>query len=338
MRKLTLEELPVALIAGSGILGIAPMTVYRLLERNYLAAVIDIMALFGFIAVIALIYFKQALRTAGICMAVLSVVTLIAIVQLRGNEHVFWIYPTTVGLFYLLKPKEAAIGSIFAVGLVVPVIVMQRPPGESAAILTSLAVTIALSVAFAALTSEQRRRLEASVRLDPLTGIGNRRALDESLDDAISALDDEQPQAFPDLAVIMLDIDHFKMVNDTHGHSMGDVVLCNVASVIEANVRPGDQCFRVGGEEFMLLVRELDRSAAVDFAERLRRAIEQTDHVDGNSAHPIRVTASFGVAVHVSGESRDSLYKRADHALYEAKDAGRNTVRIAANNEQVAAA
>jgi diguanylate cyclase (GGDEF)-like protein len=129
------------------------------------------------------------------------------------------------------------------------------------------------------------------------------------------------------VAVVMIDLDHFRAVNTAHGHLMGDVALCHAAALVDAGHRVTDLAGRYGGEEFVLLLVGSDLGQSVQVAERLRRAIE-AGPVPGTD-RPVRLTASLGVAAWDGAESIDDLIRRADQALYAAKNSGRNCVRVA---------
>jgi len=151
--------------------------------------------------------------------------------------------------------------------------------------------------------------------VDPLTGVANRRALEKHLSKTINK---EEP-----VSLVMLDIDHFKKVNDTYGHLVGDEVLRHVAGTVQKAIRPGDFLARYGGEEFtIILCAGMDSAALV--AERVRQAIESSRAV--TSAGPVKITSSLGVAEYRRGETGKSLKERADAALYKAKQSGRNRV------------
>ncbi|MEZ4407818.1 MAG: GGDEF domain-containing protein [Polyangiales bacterium] len=151
---------------------------------------------------------------------------------------------------------------------------------------------------------------------DELTGVANRRAV-------LAALAREARDGGAALAVVTFDIDHFKSINDRHGHATGDAVLRGVAAVATATVRGSDRVGRVGGEEFLVLLRGADEAEATRVAERLREGVAAM-RVDGAPA----VTASFGVARLREGEGTESLLRRADAALYAAKSSGRNAVSV----------
>jgi diguanylate cyclase (GGDEF)-like protein len=169
-------------------------------------------------------------------------------------------------------------------------------------------------------------QLEALSLTDPLTQLPNRRCLEESL---VRELERARRTGQP-LALGVLDIDHFKRVNDLYGHQQGDVVLRMVADVIHSNIRPYDIGARYGGEEFVLIWAQISNiEAAAQFAERLRLMISrQTFPPPLDSLH---ITVSIGLVFYpaTGTSSGDDLFKRADAALYRAKQGGRNCVVIA---------
>jgi diguanylate cyclase (GGDEF)-like protein len=165
---------------------------------------------------------------------------------------------------------------------------------------------------------ERIRQLETLATLDELTGLGNRRGLNEHLAHALSAADRQQS----DLTLVAIDIDHFKKVNDTHGHDAGDAVLQRVGAAIQRVIRAGDYAFRQGGEEMTVVAVTTFKGAAI-LAEKLRSAVETSHGTD-----EIPVTISLGVSMARLGDTSEKLAKRADEALYQAKAAGRNRVEI----------
>ena len=140
------------------------------------------------------------------------------------------------------------------------------------------------------------------------------------------------------VSLALLDVDHFKKVNDTYGHQIGDEVLRWIARLVTNNIRPQDRVARFGGEELAIVLPETCEEDAREIAERLRRAVAATDFVlaGGIKTGPIssRITVSLGVATLNGGDSLDKMVSAADKALYEAKRAGRNRVVEARPREQ----
>jgi diguanylate cyclase (GGDEF)-like protein len=163
-----------------------------------------------------------------------------------------------------------------------------------------------------------------SAFIDPLTKTRNRSALLGSLQREWE-IARRHAQA---LSVIMLDVDHFKSVNDTYGHSAGDAVLEQVAKCICSSVRASDVVFRYGGEEFLILLANTENEGALQLAERVRSELQKCPCAIGSDT-PLRVTASLGVATLNSNENKEVLLARADQAMYLAKRKGRNRVEVA---------
>ncbi|MBK1719791.1 GGDEF domain-containing protein [Thiocystis violacea] len=174
---------------------------------------------------------------------------------------------------------------------------------------------------------EAAELLQRAAIHDSLTGLHNRRHFDHILElEFALATENTWP-----LTMGFIDLDHFKEVNDAHGHVTGDSVLVRVASVLKKNLRERDYIMRYGGEEFVVLLPGHGLEEARHVFERLRRAVESTQH-KGDSGTPFRVTNSIGVASHMGGEHRFEeaidLVRAADRALYDAKRQGRNRVIV----------
>lgn len=171
-------------------------------------------------------------------------------------------------------------------------------------------------IAINSLLSTQNRRFEDLAKTDPLTGLNNRVAMQEAL---YQGLNNWKRSHVP-FSMVILDIDHFKKINDTYGHDAGDEVLKSVANVLTSSIRETDFLARWGGEEFVLLYPNTTQLGALAAAEILRQKIALTPTPWGSP-----ITASFGVATLVSSDL-DTLFKAADEALYRAKNNGRNCV------------
>ncbi|MEC9318687.1 MAG: GGDEF domain-containing protein, partial [Pseudomonadota bacterium] len=167
--------------------------------------------------------------------------------------------------------------------------------------------------------TEANERLEHLVHTDALTQVWNRYHMEQTLEEEVKRCE----RHGRNLSVILLDIDHFKRVNDDYGHDVGDNVLKLISEALDKWLRSSDVFGRWGGEEFLIIAPETDLESAGLLAERLRRRLAnlQFDKVG-------QVTASFGVAELSRSESRNSLVKRADNALYQVKESGRNSVEV----------
>ncbi len=167
------------------------------------------------------------------------------------------------------------------------------------------------------------QQLRQSAMTDPLTGLLNRRAMDAELSIA-RARAIRHGQTY---ALMMADLDHFKRVNDAYGHDVGDEVLVELARRLQRCVRTEDRVARWGGEEFLLLVQDVDEEGAMQVAEKIRRVVARTPFV--TTAGELDIAISVGLATHDETIPTDKLIAQADHALYQAKQNGRNRVEIA---------
>jgi len=169
---------------------------------------------------------------------------------------------------------------------------------------------------------QRLRQVEAEATIEPLTGLPNRRYLEQSLDTHLVGLD----RYGWGLGLLMLDIDHFKRINDVHGHPAGDQVLRTIARTLEHNLRSNDIPGRWGGEEFLVLLPAVEAETLRAAAERLRAMVAQTLTAWGDVT--LRVTASIGGTLARPEDTQATLVARVDRALYRAKQAGRDRVEV----------
>jgi len=165
------------------------------------------------------------------------------------------------------------------------------------------------------------KSLQNAAAFDPMTNCYNRREFERLIEHNIA----NAHRYNRDLSVIMLDLDHFKKVNDRYGHLAGDLVLKRVAEAVLSRIRKGDYLARYGGEEFVLVLPDTKRLRAMELAERLKQVIRKLE-IKTNEGEAVKITASFGVAALKNNMTRDSLLEKADAMLYQAKAAGRNRV------------
>ncbi len=173
-----------------------------------------------------------------------------------------------------------------------------------------------------------QEQLEIMANIDPLTGLLNRRAIQNKLDDAIAYT----RRYGGDLSVLMLDIDHFKRINDEYGHIAGDDVLDKVASFLQTKIRDTDTAGRYGGDEFIIILPKANLPSALVAAERIRKTLAKAKMKDlkGNE---FGITVSQGLASYRAGDARSSFIYRADDALNRAKQNGRNRVETVETSE-----
>ncbi len=186
-------------------------------------------------------------------------------------------------------------------------------------------LTLGLVVNLVSHWRDRERRLEALAKTDPLTGLYNRRFFMELFEREL-----EKARRYgQSLSCVMVDLDHFKRINDRHGHLTGDQVLISAARAMKAGVRTTDLLARYGGEEFVIVLPLTDQTGAQELAERCRRLIQDSPVIADKAT--ISVTASMGVATfpHPGVQTVDELLNLADEALYKAKEAGRDRIAVA---------
>ena len=176
--------------------------------------------------------------------------------------------------------------------------------------------------------TESLRRAQSEALLDSLTGLKNRRGLERAVEDLL-----RDPPGLLGSALLLADIDHFKVVNDTYGHVLGDKVIRAVAHVLRSSIKGRDVAARLGGEEFAILLPQTSLSGATAVAEQIRGTVAQGRicRPDGNESIG-QVTLSVGVAIARPGDTLEALLERADAAMYAAKRAGRNRVSVAGDS------
>ncbi|WP_227875144.1 GGDEF domain-containing protein [Oceanisphaera profunda] len=236
-----------------------------------------------------------------------------AIVMTNGVDSFLWVYPVIASTFFMVRPIEA-----LGLNAALTLACVFLPNTFDVVPLMSFVVTVSMvsvtTFVYASRSETQFRLLERLNTIDALTGALNRRALSTDIARALSVA---ERNVTPSMLAI-LDLDHFKMVNDKFGHVAGDQILKDLVTITTANIRKHDRFYRFGGEEFVLLISDINDQQA--FISTLRAAIKkELKTPDGEE-----VTVSFGVSAWVPGTTEDSWLKNADDALYRAKASGRD--------------
>jgi len=236
-----------------------------------------------------------------------------------GVGIIYWIYPISIALTYLLSLRTALIFNLALFVIGCGFCILNMDAFSAFRVSLSLLITILMSSLIEMHINMLHQNLSDESVRDPMTGALNRRQLSTHLDASLANKKRNQV----DSAILMFDIDHFKQINDNFGHDVGDKVIKELVSIIDVHSREVDMLFRVGGEEFILLMNDIKISDAHNFAEKLRIFIEASRIIEN---HPI--TVSIGICESFQNISSDAWMKNADTTLYEAKTSGRNQVRI----------
>ena len=231
----------------------------------------------------------------------------------------FWLFPIVMATAFLTRPR---VSIPIYVGVLAWLLIegdALASTGQPLATLAAMTVNGFFATIFAQHTGERRLQLEQLATRDTLTGAENRRALEAEVEIAIAGFRrDGRP-----VTLALLDLDHFKSVNDRFGHDAGDRVLQDFARITQASVRRTDRLFRYGGEEFILLMPGTDELGLELAMSHLRAQLRE-----GLRVQDVPVTVSIGGAVLRVGETRETWVGRADSALYRAKEGGRNRLEI----------
>lgn len=318
--KLSMEMYLPLFLSVAAVLGVSPFLVIRLINGEWVMATVDtvIIAAFSFLGLSVLR--PRRVRFASVSIAILSVAGMLTTIYVQEERMIFWAYPALLAVFYLVKPWEAVLLAVLAMVALAPELAPDMDALRLTTVYITLVVTSVFAYAFAFLTRGQRDQLLVLARKDPLTGVGNRRALDEKLAEVCAA----QTRANIPASLLLLDIDNFKEINDEFGHAAGDEILVRLTEIIELRIRITDSLYRIGGEEFVVVIEGQEKEQARRLAEQLRTLVEANELAPGGA-----VTISLGVAELSSGETPKQWLRRADVALYESKRAGRNQTSLA---------
>jgi diguanylate cyclase (GGDEF)-like protein len=220
------------------------------------------------------------------------------------------------------RPQVVVVGAAITAAVMFGISVgvdAQAVVDDPSRLISALTLLVGLTAITSALTEGELEHRDRAV-LDPLTGLLNR----SSLKSRVVEIEQQAHLTGGPVSLVLLDLDRFKRVNDTHGHERGDAVLRDVAYEIRKSLRSFELVYRIGGEEFLVLLPGVALPEAVDVAERVRQAVAHARPGD------LDVSVSAGVAAGAGGEIRyDRLFRAADHALLEAKRAGRDRVEVA---------
>lgn len=235
----------------------------------------------------------------------------------QGAIISYWTYPCLLVIYFMLPARYAWVANALFLGIVFTVAWgILDSPSMIRFVFTSLAVS-ALAAIFINIITQQQKLLEDQAVTDPLTGLHNRMLLEDTL---VKAIEKNHHVDSP-MTLIALDLDHFKLVNDELGHAGGDRVLRGVGDFLKSHVRSTDKVFRIGGEEFLILLFNTNADDGLKLAETLCRNFSSQSLIQDRP-----ITVSVGVATLQTGEDWEKWMKRCDEKLYQAKQDGRNLV------------
>jgi diguanylate cyclase (GGDEF)-like protein len=310
----------ITLMGLLGVVGISPYAVYRLAQGNYLVGTADVVIVISTIIAVLFAWRTGDTVKPGICVSVIFSAAATLITIKLGVNGLFWIYPLILFNFFMVSPGKALSATLLVMAVLAghalywPGTVFESHYQMISFLVTS-GTASGLTFIFASRTRNQRDQLQQLAVLDPLTGARNRRAMNEELKIASAS----QRRHGDCYAVLVMDLDAFKQINDTYGHQAGDQVLMDFVELLKAHSRKEDRLFRFGGEEFLLLLPNTDLASLQVVASHLQQQVAL--HLKGPGGP---VTMSSGGAILQRGEHWEAMLQRADQRLYQAKSAGRN--------------
>lgn len=302
-----------------GVVGVSPFAVYRAAEGEWAAALVDALIVASLGGALVRVWRGGDVTRVGGFVVVSITLACLLVSRVIGLSGAFWSCPVLMANFFLVRRPYAMLASVALIAGIVVDGTAFTTPLDRWMYLVSASVGAALAYVFARRTELQHEQLNALASRDPLTGIANRRAMDREMHIAAETLRRHRTP----VGLLMMDLDHFKRVNDEFGHETGDDVLVDFTRVVQSSCRAGDRLFRYGGEEFVLLVPGVDAHTLHVLADGLRDAVSVRVR-----ARDRPVTVSIGGAVLQPDEDNAEWVARADAALYEAKRQGRDRVVI----------
>lgn len=305
------------LMAIAGVIFLTPFAINDLVQARYAlgGAILLVVFILG-VDAIAIQKKKRAPFPFSLLLIPMAASIVLSLKQ-QGFYGALWTYPAVLFCYFVLPRRAANIGSLVLSALASGVAYIYVGPEITIRFVVTLGLTIVIINIILNIIGQLQQELVGQALTDPLTGAFNRRQMDISLAESI----ERNRRSGAPASILLLDIDHFKRVNDDFGHHVGDKVLKGMVTLIKNRARKLDRLFRMGGEEFVLLLPDTRASAAVKQAEALRKLISESHLIDQRP-----VTISIGVAEYWSEQTQDAWIQAADDALYQAKNQGRNMV------------
>lgn len=314
----------ITMVGVCSVAGIAPYALYRLYDGNWLVSVVDTSLVLNTLAAVVYAWRTGDTLRPGQYLALLYSIGTVVIVTKLGINGLFWVYVLILFNFFVVPPLQSVIATVSvlailcAYGLAKPGVLFESDFQMTSFLVTSLLASL-FAFAFAYRGREQRLRLSELATIDPLTGAGNRRTMDSELEIAFN----EHSRYGVGYGLLILDLDHFKLVNDRYGHRAGDEVLIDFVDIVRAACRQSDRLFRLGGEEFVLLVPQVDEHGLSRLANNVLADIRRRLNGPGGP-----VTVSIGGAVLSEHSAIEDWLHEADERLYQAKAQGRDQAII----------
>jgi len=310
------SKMLLALSLGTSI-GLFPFTVFRFLQHDWGVAFLDLAVVVGMASIFIYVYITNDVKKAGLVLILVALFGNVISFYIKGIGQISWIYPAMLSGYYIMSPKRGLMVNFFMFTLYLPKLITLTDTVNFATIIVTIVITNVIAYIFAQGLRTQALALEQLASEDYLTSTGNRRALQAKLEELHGVLKNHDRTA----TLLLLDLDHFKKVNDTYGHIKGDSILKQLSGLLYDYFNQKEHIFRFGGEEFLVVSPDKDLLQTYQEAQGFRRMVKDKIAIEGNE-----LTISIGVAEYVKEESIDEWIHRVDLALYQAKNEGRDRV------------
>lgn len=289
--------------------------IYRGVEQQWAVAILDLIVFIGMAIIFVYVYKTDDVKKVSLIIILLALIGNVISFYLNGIRQLSWIYPAMLFAYYLLPPKKGIYVNLLMLMFYIPKLVSILTLIDVITVISTILMTNMIAFVFASGLTNQTRRLKKLASVDYLTQTGNRRALNHHLKNVHKQLKNHDKTA----SLVLLDLDHFKKINDTYGHIKGDEVLMNLSKILMGSYQGLGQVYRYGGEEFMIVCPDVSIKEVCDKSESVRKQVKRQVTI-----HKHCLTISLGVAEYIKEESIDEWIHRVDLALYQAKKEGRN--------------
>jgi len=300
---------------------VTPFAIYHFINQNYFIGSIVSLIVGIFLFFSSIITKKRpSYSKFTFWIFVPAAISLLAYVTFQyGLMGALWCFPFIIGIYCTLPEKRAYIANFIFLLFMIPIIWMNVDQATAMRAIASLILTNAFTGILINAFNKQQAKLEKLVVTDPLTSLFNRSLLEDTLNQAIEQFDRTQ---IP-MSIAIFDLDNFKEINDSMGHTIGDNVLISVAKTFKKRCRKVDRIFRLGGDEFLVFLYNTSKKQSIKITEELRQKISTIE-----VAPNFKVSTSVGIANLEKDETWQSWMRRCDSKLYESKKLGRNRITV----------
>ncbi len=302
-------------LAFGSALGILPFTVYRFIQQDWYVAILDSVVVIGMSVLFLYVYKTDDVKRASLVLILIALIANVTSFYLKGINQISWTYPAMLAAYYVMSPKKGMIVNFIMLSFYLPKLFTLLDLVSFTTVIITIIITNILAYVFSSGLKNQEIILKKLASEDYLTSTGNRRSLDATMGELYKILKNHDKTA----SIILLDLDHFKHVNDTYGHIKGDDVLVRLSELMIDFFKGKDSIFRYGGEEFLVICRDVSNDKAYMLAEEFRVIVKNNIVIDKQ-----KQTISLGVCEYNKEESIDEWIHRVDLALYQAKKQGRD--------------